>query len=137
MLDVHAFRHTFITNLTHGGVHPKDAQTLAWHSTITLTMDRYAHTARGSVTKALDALPDLPPTAERERLRATGTYASKGVSNVCQKTLREGGQTVRNGLHGCQRGGTPQQAKNPGKIGVFCVPHAFFATGGGGIRTHE
>ena len=92
VLDFHAFRHTFITNLTRGGVHPKDAQTLARHSTIALTMDRYAHTARGSVAKALDALPDLSaPTAERERRRATGTYASKGVSNVCQKTLREGG----------------------------------------------
>ena len=32
--DFHALRHTFITNLAAGGVHPKVAQTLARHSTI-------------------------------------------------------------------------------------------------------
>ena len=38
----HALRHTFITNLARSGVHPKTAQSLARHSTITLTMDRYS-----------------------------------------------------------------------------------------------
>lgn len=38
--DFHALRHTFISNLAAGGVHPKTAQSLARHSTITLTMDR-------------------------------------------------------------------------------------------------
>ena len=42
--DFHSLRHTFITNLARGGVHPKVAQALARHSTITLTMDRYSHT---------------------------------------------------------------------------------------------
>src|SRR5581483_5553721 len=35
--DFHALRHTFISNLARGGVHPKVAQQLARHSTITLT----------------------------------------------------------------------------------------------------
>ena len=39
--DFHALRHTFITNLAESGVHPKLAQELARHSTITLTMDKY------------------------------------------------------------------------------------------------
>ena len=38
--DWHALRHTFISTIASGGVHPKVAQTLARHSTISLTMDR-------------------------------------------------------------------------------------------------
>ena len=41
--DFHSLRHTFISNLAASGVHPKVAQQLARHSTITLTMDRYSH----------------------------------------------------------------------------------------------
>ena len=57
--DFHALRHTFITNLAQGGVHPKTAQALARHSTITLTMDRYTHSLQEDQTRALDVLPDL------------------------------------------------------------------------------
>jgi integrase len=39
VVDFHALRHTFITSLAKSGVHPKTAQMLARHSTITLTMD--------------------------------------------------------------------------------------------------
>ncbi len=39
----HALRHTFISNLARAGIHPKTAQALARHSTITLTLDRYSH----------------------------------------------------------------------------------------------
>jgi len=39
--DFHSLRHTFISNLVDGQVHPKVAQKLARHCTITLTMDRY------------------------------------------------------------------------------------------------
>lgn len=65
VLDFHAFRHTFITNLVRGGVHPRVAQSLARHSTITLTMDRYSHTVLGDLSAALEVLPDssvTPPT---------------------------------------------------------------------------
>ena len=41
--DFHALRHTFVTNLVNAGMMPKDTKQLARHSTITLTMDRYAH----------------------------------------------------------------------------------------------
>jgi len=70
--DFHALRHTFITNLTRGGVHPKTAQTLARHSTITLTMDRYSHTFRGDEAEALSVLPTLPTTTENVA-KGTGT----------------------------------------------------------------
>ncbi len=78
VVDFHALRHTFITNLARGGVHPKLAQSLARHSTITLTMDRYSHTVIGEQADALSALPDLSPTTpEPQRMRATGTYDSQ------------------------------------------------------------
>ncbi len=61
--DFHALRHTFITNLATGGVHPKTAQALARHSTITLTMDRYTHQRTGDDAAALEVLPDLSVAA--------------------------------------------------------------------------
>ncbi len=75
--DFHALRHSFISNLAAGGVHPKTAQALARHSTITLTMDRYTHRQTGGEVEALAVLPDLslPPT-QNATLRATGTEDS-------------------------------------------------------------
>ena len=70
--DFHSLRHTFITNLARGGVHPKTAQTLARHSTITLTMDRYSHTILTDQSDALACLPNLPAVAA-QRAAATGT----------------------------------------------------------------
>ncbi len=83
VLDFHSLRHTFITNLAQGGVHPKDAQALARHSTITLTMDRYTHTRREGLVAALEVLPDCRPgSPEQSPQRATGTLgeASCGAS---------------------------------------------------------
>jgi hypothetical protein len=70
--DFHAFRHTYISYLIAGGVHPKTAQQLARHSTIGLTMDRYAHVFRGDLATALNVLPSLPLSLPLEA-RATGT----------------------------------------------------------------
>jgi integrase/recombinase XerD len=69
--DFHALRHTFITRLAKAGVSPKVAQSLARHSTITLTMDRYAHVGLADELAALDALPAVE--IEVEQLAATGT----------------------------------------------------------------
>lgn len=57
--DFHSLRHCFITNLARQGVHPKDAQVLARHSTITLTMDYYTHTKRESLRNIIENQPDL------------------------------------------------------------------------------
>ena len=61
--DFHALRHQFITDMVNAGVHPKDVQALARHSTITLTMDRYAHVRPANLHAALDRLPPLAPAA--------------------------------------------------------------------------
>jgi len=71
VVDFHALRHTFITSLARGGVHPKVAQDLARHSTITLTMDRYAHSLIEERRRALDALPDLSGKVDEKM--ATGS----------------------------------------------------------------
>ncbi len=55
--DFHSLRHTFITNLVKAGVQPKDAKELARHSTITLTMDRYAHVGLKDTAAAVGRLP--------------------------------------------------------------------------------
>jgi len=70
--DFHAFRHTFISNLAAGGVHPKTAQQLARHSTIVLTMDHYSHMRREDLAAALNTLPNLS-APERQAQAATGT----------------------------------------------------------------
>ena len=82
VVDFHSLRHTFISNLAAGGVHPKTAQALARHSTITLTMDRYTHSYRGEQSAALEVLPDLSESS-RQEARATGTDdAQAGSGNL-------------------------------------------------------
>ncbi len=84
--DFHALRHQFISSLAAAGVHPKTAQQLARHSTITLTMDNYTHVYRGELDKAVDALPDwhMP---KPEQARATGTD-NLPVNAVAEPTHR-------------------------------------------------
>jgi integrase len=57
--DFHSLRHTFISNLSQGGVSPKVAQSLARHSTINLTMDTYTHIGLHDERAALEKLPHL------------------------------------------------------------------------------
>jgi integrase len=59
VLDFHALRHTFITQLAKSGVHPSKAKELARHSTITLTMDVYSHCETEELRTALDSVPGL------------------------------------------------------------------------------
>jgi integrase len=65
--DFHALRGQFISALAASGVHPKVAQVLARHSTITLTMDYYTHLDVFNVAGALDKLPDLPGTGSTKQ----------------------------------------------------------------------
>ena len=79
VLDFHALRHTFITRLASANITPKMAQELARHSSITLTMDRYAHTVLADQSRALEALPSIQLEAESVpmTLSATGTDGQK------------------------------------------------------------
>lgn len=75
VFDFHALRHQFISSLAQAGVHPKEAQSLARHSTITLTMDRYTHLNVVDLTGALERLPAVvgeESECEPQALAATG-----------------------------------------------------------------
>ncbi len=77
VVDFHALRHTFVTNLARGKVHPKVAQALARHSTITLTMDRYSHTDLGEQADALKVLPSVSATGGNGSVVLASCLASK------------------------------------------------------------
>jgi hypothetical protein len=93
--DFHALRHTFISNLASGGVHPKTAQRLARHSTITLTMDRYTHLRREDLAGALDTLPDL--SAQRQVAVMTGTNGAESLSPSLSPNRENQRTTANNG----------------------------------------
>ena len=119
-VDFHALRHTFITGLVTGGVNPKVAQTLARHSVITLTMDRYTHLYAGNLASALDVLPDLSaPT--RQAAAATGTDG-KSAQNRLSPDLSLGGEIQRSSVQSGEvksdavrsRGAPGKAERNPG-----------------------
>ncbi len=76
--DFHAMRGQFISFMAAKGVHPKVAQVLARHSSITLTMDFYTHLDVLDVGGALEKLPGIPGSPKetekgtKPKSRATG-----------------------------------------------------------------
>ncbi len=76
VLDFHALRHTFITSVVKSGAHPKQAQRLARHSKIELTMNHYTHLSLLDDRTALSAVPGIAQPTPREQ-RATGTDGKK------------------------------------------------------------
>jgi integrase len=72
VVDFHSLRNAYITNLVASGASVKTCQTLARHSTPTLTIGLYARTSLHDVQGAVESLPDLTPKAP-ESLALTGT----------------------------------------------------------------
>ncbi|MCA8991374.1 MAG: tyrosine-type recombinase/integrase [Planctomycetaceae bacterium] len=58
-LDFHSLRYTFVSNLAKGKVHPSQAQKLARHSDINLTMSVYTDLSVDDLRDAIDTLPTL------------------------------------------------------------------------------
>jgi hypothetical protein len=74
VVDFHALRGCYISYLVSSGASVKTCQTLARHSTPSLTIGIYAKASLHDITEAVGALPDLTPTTrEPEDLAATGT----------------------------------------------------------------
>ena len=65
VVDFHALRMTFITNLSLAGVSPQAAQRLARHSDINLTMNTYTQLGVDSQAGAVESLPALPPPTKK------------------------------------------------------------------------
>ena len=91
--DFHSLRHSFVSMLAAGNVHPKLAQRLARHSDINLTMSRYSHTLLADEATAMGALPQVPSifpgnAGDSQTLRATGTdNATPPAGNVLPSCL--------------------------------------------------
>ncbi len=73
--DFHALRHTFISNLARAGVHPRNAQTLARHSTIDLTMNVYTHVDMEDLADDLESLPSLLDNSTPKTIDPKATIA--------------------------------------------------------------
>lgn len=58
--DFHALRHTMVSRLVRAGVAPKIAQTLARHSSIQLTMDKYAHIELSEAVDGMSQMESIP-----------------------------------------------------------------------------
>jgi hypothetical protein len=119
--DFHALRHSYITNVVNSGVNVKTAQSLARHSTITLTMDRYTHVQLNDHAAAMEKMPTLvatPPTATEARLKATGTD-DFACTNPCTKNAK----TADFGRYGMGRSDTSMaqsdRVENPMNHGGF------------------
>ena len=92
VFDFHAMRHQFISNLVLADVHPKVAQQLARHSTITLTMDRYAHVPNQTIVNALQQIPGWENSVGQlvPRLVPAGDAACPPVSSNGHQPLENG-----------------------------------------------
>jgi integrase len=63
VVDFHALRVTYITNLARSGIHPTTAQIPARHSDIQLTMKVYTKLGRNEVAEVFNAMPAAHPIA--------------------------------------------------------------------------
>jgi len=78
VVDVHALRHTFGTNLAKAGVSLQVAQRAMRHSTPALTANVYTHLGLVDVAGAVDRLPSIGALTRQTAARA----ASSVTSNV-------------------------------------------------------
>jgi integrase len=83
--DFHALRHTYISRVVRSGASAKAAQTLARHSTVQLTVGRYAHASLYDLTAAVGALPPLCSDGPKsEPLASTGTDGKADTKKLVQ-----------------------------------------------------
>jgi hypothetical protein len=72
--DFHSLRGCYSSYLVSSGASVKTCQTLARHSTPSLTIGVYAKASLHDISGAVEALPDLTPARPQpETLRTTGT----------------------------------------------------------------
>ena len=109
--DLHALRHTFVTNVARSGADPKTVQTLARHSTFALTYDRYTHPSLLSNERAIEALPDLDDDAP-ESVSATGTDGAPVLSRCLSS--EPGSEATALDNDGPSR--HPEAASPPGEV---------------------
>lgn len=95
VLDFHALRTTFGTNLARSGVSLQMAQRLMRHSTPTLTANVYTVLSRDDERAAVAALPDSAPAVSAAV--ATGTDGASGVPLMGPLMGEAGTSSLRRG----------------------------------------
>jgi integrase len=94
-------RHTYVSRIVSSGASAKVAQHLARHSTVQLTLGRYAHAALHDVTAAVDSLAGMVPTDPASKaLAATGTdgkAAAEAQNLTPQLTPQQGKKRDKSG----------------------------------------
>jgi integrase len=80
VFDFHSLRGQFVTSLAKAGVHPRTAQKLARHKTLSLTMENYTYTDLGDMALALATLPPLRKIGTKIGTLATD-IVGQGVSS--------------------------------------------------------
>ena len=86
--DFHALRHSYITALAMSRAPVKVIQSLARHSTPSLTLGTYSHVGLYDQTAALEALPG--PSSAPEALAATGTEGRTHRKTLAPYLLHDG-----------------------------------------------
>ena len=96
--DFHSLRHGYISRVVRSGVNPRLAQSLARHSTITLTMDRYAHVGQREREAAVAGFPvpgckqDASSSETREPLAVLPVFPCGRASRLADGTRLENGR---------------------------------------------
>ena len=97
VVDFHALRGCYVSYLVSSGASVKTCQTLARHSTPSLTIGIYAKASLHDISGAVDALPDLNP--DRSKPEAIASTGTEGVTRDCHNRValgqRAGDGTVR------------------------------------------
>jgi integrase/recombinase XerD len=89
-IDFHCLRHTFVSRLAAGGLPPKVVQTLSRHSTVTLTMDRYAHVDQQALRSAVDSVDLLVGTDA-----GTSSVLEFSDTDVTEQRIRQRAEITR------------------------------------------
>ena len=85
--DFHSLRGCYISYLVSSGASVKTCQTLARHSTPSLTIGIYAKASLYDIAGAVEKLPDLTPAMPSERAIMTGTDSKPlSISNTADFT---------------------------------------------------
>jgi integrase len=151
VVDFHAIRNSYVSELVRSGASVKACQMLARHSTPALTIGLYAKVDRHDLAGVVNSLPDLtrrPDAREAGRLAATGTesvtadchdlaahWQRAGDGNL-RSVSETGGTAPPAVLSGAPRSKPlkPQQDKG------FCASgrglSVAVGSAGGGSRTH-
>ena len=103
--DFHALRHTFVSRLAAAGIHPREAQALARHSSVELTMQAYTDLRLLDLHGAVESTPDLLGPLLCPKPVQTSRRAAPRCATDGSRAGRAGGRQSRSGS-----GRTPETA---------------------------